>query len=1247
MANVPSGLSPASAASSTLPTVRLEVRPARGRTAIYEVGDGGFLVGAVPGCDLRLPGTQLPPVLCLIARHAGGASLRKLAPVQPILVNGRQVTNAYLSDGDHLSLGVAEIIVAISAGSSPANPSHPSAPDPGLAERMRQVRTREASLQQLAEQLQQRDQSNDAAIQQKQEILEETARSLRRIQTDLSQQQAELEAREQAVRAAQERMNAQLQLAEGRDHDKSGVRGDQGQTKQQLYERYHERRDRLNKQQQAIRRAGAKLKDRKQRIDEQAKALSALQRQWDQKQADLDASAEQLNVERGLLEEQHRLVASRQQEIQRELAERHSDLQTREHKLADQHEALKESQKQHQSDLVRLDRIQAALEQRQKQLQTRALEVDRRYEQLQRDTRDTESQAVEMDEWHRKLTEQAEQLAQKKKQQEDEAAQINQRAAALEGQQAMLMTLRTRLERIREEVRQQEEALTDQRALHEASQADLKQRLEEAEKLRVGLDNDRQLFDQERKRFEEHRSILEQAVAQLRQARENLAAEEANLVERQKQLDATASDQSEQSALLLSRGQQLEDLHSRLATERQTFKDREAALAKGEATMTGLQEQLRRRAEELDERQKQLKEQEERLEKQIGEWQTQARQADQENQLGTERMESLRQEVAARTAEIDRQKKELEDREQDFQTAWDQMKKAEQELASQKQAIEREHLAWEVEQQSSRDAIERERATLVEERSDFQQLAKDLPELKAHAGAAIERLTRAREQLREQLAEIHSFARQARDQLELAHQQVQVDYERLRQQELAVHGTRDEHRLAVAAFRQQLIEWQGQVSEMKQVLLRDESRLDRRQAEVQQKEQQIKSTSAQLALQAQELELQQLQVTQKHDEMNRHLADMRDWYRRKLRELSGIDLRDVDLPPVSGDPASTTHDDRETTADSAEEPRILSLLGDLEPGDRQLGNLLRTLELIDADTLAALLVEARRQRRSLRQLLLSGNYLTLYQMALIEAGNLDGLVLGPVRLIDRLQATPHEAVYRVFDPRRNAEAVLRVLAEAEMEDAVRPDEFRQRFAAVAAVQQVHIAATLELLEIAGRPAVLQEWLTGLPSSDWPALAAAPGVWFRLLSQAAAALQTAHAAGLLHGNLHPGSFVFTSDGVLKLLGLGEPRWLMQPASADNSEPSITGDLLGLGSVAAGWAALAPRKDGKPKSLPAGLQVVLDRLLVTQVSEGFGSATELLEALDAAGADVPANVTAWERFARAVRDQSSALALRRSA
>src|SRR5207237_5283988 len=88
----------------------------------------------------------------------------------------------------------------------------------------------------------------------------------------------------------------------------------------------------------------------------------------------------------------------------------------------------------------------------------------------------------------------------------------------------------------------------------------------------------------------------------------------------------------------------------------------------------------------------------------------------------------------------------------------------------------------------------------------------------------------------------------------------------------------------------------------------------------------------------------------------------------------------------------------------------------LDPADRQLGELLRALNIVERDTLHALWDEARRQRRTLRQVLLSGGYLTLYQLALIESGNLSGLMLGRFRVIDRLLSTPREAIYRVFDP---------------------------------------------------------------------------------------------------------------------------------------------------------------------------------------------------------------------------------------
>jgi TolA-binding protein len=523
---------------------------------------------------------------------------------------------------------------------------------------------------------------------------------------------------------------------------------------------------------------------------------------------------------------------------------------------------------------------------------------------------------------------------------------------------------------------------------------------------------------------------------------------------------------------------------------------------------------------------------------------------------------------------------------------------------------------------------------LADARLSLSQLRDSLPDLERQARDAVEYLGQGRDRLRDYLSELHAFARQGRDDLEALSKQVRAEGEEVRRQEQALHRVRDEHRLAVAAFRQQIIEWQGQLAEMRRTLAQGETHLERRQAEVDARAREVEATTLRLARQSEELDEQQRQVAERRHEMERHLADMREWYRRKLRELAGN--AEPVAPTIEDTPPPAPADGNVAPAGASRD--ILSLTGEVDPGDRQLGELLRGLELVDADTLTALLVEARRQRRSLRQVLLSSNYLTLYQLALIEAGNVDALVLGPTRVVDRLRSTPRETVYRVFDPRVGHEALLRHLSEADARDAVRPDEFRQRFAAAASIRHPHLAATLEVLELAGRPAVLQEWLTGLASADWPALAAVPGVWFRLLNQAALGLHTAHQAGLVHGHLSAGRIVLTGDGILKACGLGEPPWLLEPEPGEEAYgDDAASDLTALGRIAAGWARV--RGKGKGKPLPEALQAVLQRLVTEDPAERFPDAAALLEALDRAGTDVPANAEAWDRLLRHVRDHAA--------
>src|SRR5262245_31035166 len=101
------------AVSADLPEVHLEVRHGSGRSATYALDHVDFLIGAVPGCDLRVPGADLPSVLCLITRQPGSVKLRKLAPTQLLLVNGQTAANADLADGDRITLGAIDIFVRV------------------------------------------------------------------------------------------------------------------------------------------------------------------------------------------------------------------------------------------------------------------------------------------------------------------------------------------------------------------------------------------------------------------------------------------------------------------------------------------------------------------------------------------------------------------------------------------------------------------------------------------------------------------------------------------------------------------------------------------------------------------------------------------------------------------------------------------------------------------------------------------------------------------------------------------------------------------------------------------------------------------------------------------------------------------------------------------------------------------------------------------------------------------------------
>jgi hypothetical protein len=899
-------------------------------------------------------------------------------------------------------------------------------------------------------------------------------------------------------------------------------------------------------------------------------------------------------------------------------------------------EGFDKQQAQYQADLVRLDRQAASLDDRDRQLQARAREVDRRYEQLQQDSRELEEHARKLDECHDKQEHQAAWLTRQKGELDSAGADLTKRAAALEGQQAMLASLRTRLERMREDVRHEEQLLTEQRTRQEESEADLLRRLQEMQQMRAEFAADQQLREEESRRFDERRAATEAAVAQIEQLQTKVAAEEAQARVQAAALEARTAELDQRAAQFQARSAQVMDMQERLAAERQALRERETALGQAELAREALQEQLQRRAEELADRQRILLDRDKQHAEAAASLEAIRADLARDHQQLEDRLTARQQESEHRIAAAAQHEDELSLRQASFLRQVERLKENGRTLGMAKKRLCRQRSAWESDQQRAEMTAVHLRAEFDSLRHEAAALQHQMPHWEAQAQAAAEHLGRARDQLRGHLAELHAYARQAQEDLETLRSQVQIEAEKVRHDGVALHRARDEHRLAVTAFRQQLIDWQGQVAEMKQSLSQNETRLERRQAEVD-------ATSARLARQAEHLVAQERAVTERRDAMERHLADMQEWYRRKLRELTERFYSDTDTAQASHLTAAApilADDDPPAGAHG-----ILALTDAVDPGDRKLGDLLRSLNLVDTDTLAALLVEARKQRQSLRQVLLASGYVTLYQLALIEAGNLDGLMLGPVRVVDRLRVSARETVYCVFDPRHcpdtpgtgDGYAVFRHLAEAEMNEPGHAAEFRERFAAAVRVAHPNLAATLEVLEIQERPAVLQEWVTGLPATDWPALFTVSGVWFRLLCQAALGLHTAHQAGLVHGHLHPALLILTGDGTLKIDGLGEPLWLasQEPLPAENQHIPVdpADDLVALGRLVQNWASGPGKRKGvKARPLAEPLLKILQRLGAPEPARRYASAAALLEDLDRVGSEVPPNPEAWDRLLR---------------
>jgi hypothetical protein len=1275
--------SPPADADPHLPQVRLDVRVGSGRAVGYDLTRGEFLVGGADGCDLILPGSSLPPVVCQLTRDPEGVALVRLAPAFPILVNGTPLSGhgrTRLRGGDRVSVGSAEVLVSVNGRGHVRPTFHPigrtqaekpAAPPVDASSLQRERAELDRARAQLAEQARELEADRVAWYRRRQEI-EAEVRAIQESATAGTRQadrEAWLQKREAEVAT--------------RERELADVRAELNDIRQSLFNQYRERREQLEQMQQLVRgatdtfderqrRTEADLVRRRQELDDDAARLqeyvttevdrrmaeaesdfrrrkmeleaahaarlqeldadAAGRRQQfaaelsavetspdpDPRAAELHSLQAELSRQQQALDAERRWLDERSAEHDRIQAAREAEIARQEQLLAEDRAAFEQERVRYADDLLRLDRWQAAAEDRQLHLDHRAAEIDQQVKQLTRDAVELEEHVRLADAEQQRMAAESGRLDALKGELERRAAEQTERYAHLEAQQAGLAVLRARLDRQQVDLDREAVALTHERGRLAAAHKLLDDRLGEAERLRAELGASHASSAAVEAALAERQRLLDAEVAEVRRQRDELTAERDRLQQHEHDLDRRAADIAEQTAVLKAKTAQVIDLQQRLEVDRAAVRTREATLTDADTARGVFQDQLRKRAEELAQRSREVdaaaaKVVDERLalDRLRADLSAERDRAEQAAGQHREAMAEREQDLARRGGLLDQ-------REVALQRQVERLRDTGRTIATGRKELFLAKRQWE----AGEDERASRSAAVLRQLDDLRQQA---PGMAGQAAEVLEKLAAARETLRGQLAELHAYAAQTRGALDAVRSDARAELDSVRKRAEDLESARSEHRLAVAEFRNQLLDWQGKLGTLKNAFAQSEQRIEQKRSELESAAKRSDDTAVELARKLEQLRIEKDELSDRRAQVERHLADMREWYRKKLRDLAG---ERRELPP------SVPH--LHTTPEAVEEP---------DAGDRHLGDLLRSLELVEPDVLDRLQAEAQRQRRTLRQVLLASATVSLYQLALIEAGNLDALMLGRFRVIDRVRVTPREGVYRVFDPTRGP-CVLRVLGDAEMADAAHPDEYRQRFAAARDASHPNLVRTLEVLELNGRPAVVQEAASGLPGSEWPPTAAMPGVWVRLLHEAAAGLDAAHRAGLVHGRLTSDSFLLTPSGV-KLVGVGDPPWLTSgmPPSFD---PTPDADLRAVGQIAFGWAqAHAARKGRGKKGLPESLLTVVRRLEADPANpmgdtaagaEPYRTAADLLADLERLAAQYPCPTEEWEQLIAVASDSA---------
>ncbi|MEU7747266.1 serine/threonine-protein kinase [Nonomuraea sp. NPDC049158] len=196
------------------------------------------------------------------------------------------------------------------------------------------------------------------------------------------------------------------------------------------------------------------------------------------------------------------------------------------------------------------------------------------------------------------------------------------------------------------------------------------------------------------------------------------------------------------------------------------------------------------------------------------------------------------------------------------------------------------------------------------------------------------------------------------------------------------------------------------------------------------------------------------------------------------------------------------------------------------------------------------------------------------------------LVAGRYRLDELIGSGPMGEVWRAYDQRADWTVAVKMLDTG----AATPEVLRQHAQAVARVIHPNVAMVLDVGDHEGTPFLVMEFLTGESLGEevagggpLPVVEACD-----LIGQAAAGLEAAHRAGVMHGQIGPDSFRRAGSGVLKVVGFGLADQVSSddgvlyraPEVIDGRGGEAAADLYALGCVCYEALCGRPPFEGSP-------------------------------------------------------------------